>query len=119
MLDNSPSPGPASEEVRISRAMMRCGAFLVLLFAGCAARAAPGVSPYGALRAPLPVGTVPTFLAVAPDGRHLYAASNGALSVIDTAANSEVVRLNTNPNSTGIAMAPDGSEVYVANLFSI
>src|SRR5262249_1227089 len=55
-----------------------------------------GLSPNGALLATIPVGTAPTFLAIAPDGRRLYAASNGTLSVIDTAANSQVVRLNTN-----------------------
>jgi len=99
--------------------MRRFRAILLLLFAGCAARGTPGLSPSGALLATIPVGTAPTFLAMAPDGRRLYAASNGTLSVIDTAANSEVVRLNTNPNSTGIAIAPDGSQVYIANLFSI
>jgi len=108
--------------------MMRCRSFillsLALLLAGCAARATPGLSPSGAspssaLVATIPVGTAPTFLAIAPDGRHLYAASNATLSVIDTAANREVVRLNTNSNSTSIGIAPDGSRVYIANLFSI
>jgi len=94
---------------------------LLLLVAGCGSLAGPAVPPPppGTVLATIPVGAPPTLLAMAPDGRHLYAASNGSLSVIDTASNSVVTRLSINANTTGIAVSPDGAQVYVANLFSI
>lgn len=69
--------------------------------------------------ATIPVGSPPTLLAVAPDGAHVYAASNGSLTVIDTATNAVAATLSTTPNATGIAVAPDSSRVYVTSLFSI
>jgi len=109
---------------KMNERTMRYAAIVVLLcLAGCAGRVVPGPAvrppPPGKVLASVPVGSPPTLLAMAPDGRHLYAASNGALSVIDTATNSEQVRLSINPNSTAVAVAPDGSKVYVASLFSI
>jgi len=67
----------------------------------------------------VPVGSAPTLLAVAPNGQHVYAASNNTLTVIDTASNAVAATLPVNPNSTGIAVTPDGSKVYVTSLFSI
>ncbi len=100
---------------------MRRALTLLLLVAGCGALAGPAVPPPppGTVLATIPVGAPPTLLAVAPDGRHLYAASNGSLSVIDTTSNSVVTRLSINANTTGIAVSPDGAQVYIANLFSI
>jgi YVTN family beta-propeller protein len=103
----------------------RCaGSVLALLM--LAACAQPGIAPPlpppappGAVVATVPVGSPPTLLAVAPDGRHVYAASSGSLTVIDTSNNTAVAKLSINPNSTGIAVAPNGSLVYVAALFSI
>lgn len=66
----------------------------------------------------VPTGDPPMLLAAAPDGRHVYAAANGALAVIDTATNHVVAKLPATPNSTGIAVAPNGSHVYVTALFS-
>ncbi|MBX3024107.1 hypothetical protein KF840_04275 [bacterium] len=96
---------------------------LVLLLAGlmgCGglAPSAPGV-PASAVVATLPVGDAPTLLAASPDGRRLYAASNGSITVIDAASNTVVTSLKDDPNSTGIAVAPDGAHVYVTHLFSI
>ena len=68
--------------------------------------------------AAIPVGAPPTLLAMAPDGKHVYAASGGALAVIETTTNTVVATLPANPNSTGIAVAPNGARVYVAALFS-
>ena len=80
---------------------------------------APPAVKSAAVVATIPVGAPPTLLAVAPDGKHVYAASNGALDVIDTATSAVVATLAVNPNSTGIAVSPDGSRVYVTSLFSI
>src|SRR5262245_44449904 len=79
----------------------------------------PAPPPPSAVLATLPSGASPTLLAVAPDGRHVYAASNGSLTVIDTTSRTTVATLPVNPNSTGIAVAPDGSRAYIASLFSI
>jgi YVTN family beta-propeller protein len=98
------------------------GALCVLcgVFSACAGAApTPPSPPSPAVLAIIPVGTAPTLLAVAPDGRHVYAASNGSLAVIDTATRTAVATLPVNPNSTGVAVAPDGLQVYVASLFSI
>jgi YVTN family beta-propeller protein len=85
--------------------------------AGLGPQAPVSTSP--AVVATIPIGNPPTLLAVAPDGQHVYAASDGSLSVIDTATNAVVATLPINPNSTGIAAAPNGARVYVASLFSI
>jgi YVTN family beta-propeller protein len=96
---------------------------VLLLLASCGGVSAPPAAPprptNPAVLATIPVGSPPTLLAVAPDGKHLYAASNGSLTVIDTATNTLVTTLAINPNSTGITVTPDGSRVYVTSLFSI
>lgn len=98
----------------------------VLFFALASLAACAGLGPSpppaptsSAVIATIPVGAAPTLLAVAPDGQHVYAASNGSLTVIDTASNTVVQTLPVNPNSTGVAVTPDGARVYVASLFSI
>jgi YVTN family beta-propeller protein len=88
--------------------------------AGCAGGGRQALAPNSpAVVATIPVGAPPTLLAVAPDGKHVYAASNGSLTIIDTATTSTVATLPVDPNSTGIAVAPDGSSVYIAALFSV
>src|SRR5262245_13638563 len=77
---------------------------------GCGAVATvPATPPSAAVLATIPVGAAPTLLAVARDGKHVYAASNGSLTVIDTASRSAVATLPINPNSTAIAVTPNGS----------
>ena len=90
------------------------------LLAGCAGLGptAPQ-APASAVVATLPVGDPPTLLAVSPDGRRVFAASNGSISFIDGASNTVVKKVGDDPNSTGIAVAPDGARAYVAHLFSI
>ena len=94
---------------------------LALVATGCGGLgpAAPPAVQSAAVLATIPVGAPPTLLAVAPDGRHVYAASNGSLAVLDTATRAVVTTLPVNPNSTGVAVSPDGARVYVAALFSI
>lgn len=96
------------------------GFALVALLAGCGGLGptAPQ-APASAVVATLPVGAAPTLLAVAPDGRRAYAASNGSISIIDASTNALVKTIPHDPNSTGIAVAPDGAHAYVTNLFSI
>lgn len=80
---------------------------------------APTPTSPGEVLATIPVGSPPTLLAISPSGSHVYAASNGSLTVIDTASRAVVATLPIDANSTGVAVAPDGSQVYVASLFSI
>lgn len=93
---------------------------LLLGLTGCGALApsAPQ-APASAVVATLPAGAAPTLLAVSPDGRRVYAASNGSITVIDAASNAVVKTLKDDPNSTGIAVSPDGAHAYVTHLFSI
>lgn len=87
---------------------------------GCATGAGvtPTVPASAAVVATVSVGSPPVLLAMAPDGRHVYAAANGTLAVIDTGTNAVVAKLRTDANPTGIAVSPDGRRVYVADLFS-
>ncbi|MBV9582659.1 MAG: cupredoxin domain-containing protein [Chloroflexi bacterium] len=64
----------------------------------------------------IPIPTGPHGLAVTPDGRWVYASSDGdsVVSVIDTATDSvtDTIQVGTTPH--GLAMTPDGSKVLVA-----
>ncbi|MCK6556886.1 hypothetical protein L6Q96_20255 [Candidatus Binatia bacterium] len=92
----------------------------VVALAACAAGpgATPNVAAAAAVVATVSVGPPPVLLAMAPDGRHVYAAANGTLAVIDTGSGAAIAKLRTSANSTGIAVSPDGRRVYVADLFS-
>lgn len=93
--------------------------FLALL-AGCAGfgPSAPQ-APASAVVARVKVGAAPTLLAVSPDGRRVYAASNGSITILDGATNAVVKTLGNDPNATGVAVAPNGANAYVTHLFSI
>jgi len=110
---------PATSPPRRRRRGALQGLFLLLSACGGLAPPPQPAPTSPAVIATIPVGAPPTLLAVAPDGKHVYAASNGSLTVIDTAGNTAVATHSLPPNSTGIAVAPDGSRVYVAALFSI
>jgi YVTN family beta-propeller protein len=78
----------------------------------------PGPPPTApALLASIPVGEGLARLALAPDGRHLYAA-NDSLMVIDTAAEAIVQTHALKGVATRIAIAPDGSRVYLTRMLS-
>jgi YVTN family beta-propeller protein len=93
---------------------------LSVLLAGCAGLgpSAPR-APASAVLNSLQAGDAPTLLAASPDGRRVYAASNGSITIIDAASNTVLKTLKDDPNSTGIAVAPDGAHVYITHLFSI
>ena len=64
----------------------------------------------------LPVGAVPKFLAVTPDGATLLVTNwcSYDLSVIDTATGTERARLDIGPYPRGIAVTSDAATAYVA-----
>ena len=66
---------------------------------------------------PIPVGSVPIGVAVAPDGSKVYVANSYAdtVSVIDTSKKKVTATVLVGPNPYGVAVTPDGSKVYVAN----
>lgn len=105
-----------------TRARWLLVASIALSAVGCAALGnAPGggsAVPPAALVATIPVGRAPTFLAVAPDGAHVYAASDNTLNVIDTAGNTVMATLPINPNPTGIAVTPNGTRALITNLLA-
>ncbi|MGW1195879.1 DUF6603 domain-containing protein [Streptomyces sp. NPDC002536] len=66
---------------------------------------------------PLPAGPAPTRLAVAPNGRWLYAlnASRSTVTVVDVATRKIVTTLRTGTRPSALAASPDGKRLYVAN----
>lgn len=108
---------PERTPLRLSK-----GALVLLLGAaacGGLGGPAPAPPPPGAVVATIAVGSPPTYLAIAPDGAQVYAASDGLLSVIRTADNSVVAKLPINPQPTGMGVSPDGTRVYINHLFSV
>src|SRR5436190_1545340 len=68
---------------------------------------------------PVPVGVIPSGVAVTPDGAHVYVGnfSSNTVSVIDTATNAVTATVMVGLNPEGIAVTPDGAHVYVGNFF--
>ncbi|MEO8602952.1 MAG: hypothetical protein ABI629_10275 [bacterium] len=95
--------------------------FACLTLGGCAGLGGPTAppAPPSSVVAIIPVGDPPVLLAVSPNSQRVYAAGDATLSVISTTTNAVLATLTVNPQSAGIAMAPDGSRVYVDSLFSI
>jgi YVTN family beta-propeller protein len=64
-----------------------------------------------------PVGMIPSGLAVAPDGGHVYVTNQGSddVTVIETATNTVISRIPVGTGPFGVAVSPDGGHVYVAN----
>jgi YVTN family beta-propeller protein len=73
--------------------------------------------------ATIPVGNVPQFLAVSPDGTRVYVPNEGsnAVSVINAATNTVVATIPVGSQPVSAAVTPDGARVYVtnANAFNI
>jgi YVTN family beta-propeller protein len=65
----------------------------------------------------IPVGSVPSGVAVTPDGKHVYVTNHGSnnVSVIDTATNAVVATVPVGAGPYGIAVTPDGKYAYVAD----
>jgi YVTN family beta-propeller protein len=64
----------------------------------------------------IPVGPVPKFLAVTPDGRHLVVSNwcGDNVSVVDTASGQEIRRIAVGRNPRGLAITADSATAYVA-----
>jgi YVTN family beta-propeller protein len=65
----------------------------------------------------IPIPTGPHGLVVTPDGRWVYASSDGAstVSVIDTRTDQVSTSIDVGPTPHGLAITPDGSRVLVAS----
>jgi YVTN family beta-propeller protein len=63
----------------------------------------------------IPVGSVPKYVAVTPDGRYVLVTNwcTYDLSVIDAATNREVKRIPMGPYPRGLAVSPDSKTAYV------
>ena len=69
----------------------------------------------GTVVATIAVGDNPTALAVSPDGTRLYALGAAGVDVVDVASGAVVASVALpSGNGGGIAVSPDGSEVWVA-----
>jgi YVTN family beta-propeller protein len=68
-----------------------------------------------AIDAVIPVGSVPKYVAVTPDGRYILVTNwcTYDLSVIDAATNREVKRIPMGPYPRGIAISPDSKTAYI------
>lgn len=64
----------------------------------------------------IPVGVVPKFLAVSPDGRRVVVSDwcSYAASVIDSVSGQEIARVPTGPYPRGVAISPDSRTAYIA-----
>jgi YVTN family beta-propeller protein len=64
----------------------------------------------------IPVGSVPKFVAVTPDGRYALVSNwcSYSLSVVSTKLGRQVREIPLGPYPRGIAVSPDSREVYVA-----
>jgi len=64
----------------------------------------------------IPVGRVPKFLAVSPDGRWLVVSNwcGDDVSIVDTALGREVARVHVGHNPRGLAISNDSRVAYVA-----
>jgi YVTN family beta-propeller protein/probable HAF family extracellular repeat protein len=100
---------------------IRNGAF------GYVAQFAPSVTPglVAVLTVPsntvtqtVAVGTLPTDIAITPDGAYAYVANEGSnnVSVIDTSSNTVIATVPVGNQPDSIAITPDGALAYVANL---
>jgi YVTN family beta-propeller protein len=57
-------------------------------------------------------------IAVTPDGKHAYVATSAGVAVIDTTTNTVVAGVPVGGTTSGVAVTPDGTKVYVTQLFT-
>lgn len=110
----------ASGLSRALRATLVAGLAAVTI--GCGPPSPPGLGPASRSVAPLvsfPIGSPPVYLAIAPDGSRVYAASTDRLSIIGVATGSILHTVETPPMPTGLAVTPDGSRVLMTTLFGL
>ena len=67
------------------------------------------------IEAAIPTGAVPKFLAVSPDGRRLVVSNwcGFDVSIVDTAADAEVARIDVGRHPRGVAITRDSKTAYV------
>ncbi|MGE5200396.1 MAG: YncE family protein, partial [Rhodospirillaceae bacterium] len=75
-------------------------------------------SPEAVVAGSVTVGTAPQGVAFSPDGRKLYVANKGSVSLLSTITNKVLVPSSSLPNTaravpSGIVASPDGKRVYV------
>jgi YVTN family beta-propeller protein len=80
---------------------------------------ADATSPSAVVNNSIPVSSAPQSLAVSPDGRKLYVAGLGSVTMISTVTQQILLPNATYPGTVpavghGIAVSPDGRRVYVA-----
>ena len=75
---------------------------------------------------PIPVGSGPADLVIAPDDNRIYVSNfnnpdspGNTVSVIDTETNTVVDKITVGLGPAGMALTPDGSKLYVSNFGSI
>ncbi|MGP4019006.1 YncE family protein [Saccharopolyspora sp. 5N708] len=68
----------------------------------------------------IPVGTKPSSVAVAPDGRHFYVVNEGSnsVSVVDLSAERVTATVPVGEAPVAVAVSPDGRKAYVTNVNS-
>lgn len=96
-------------------AVLACAS--ALLFAGCALGGAAR-PPAASVVASVPLDGSPVFLAMAPDGRRLFAGAGDRLSILDTTSLRVAATVAIDPHAAGIAVSADGARVYVSHLFN-
>jgi YVTN family beta-propeller protein/autotransporter-associated beta strand protein len=68
--------------------------------------------------ATIPVGMVPLFLAVSPDGTRIYVPNLGSdtVSIINAATNTAIATVPVGSQPVSAAVTPDGARVFVTNI---
>lgn len=105
--------GYTAEEFAMSQKYPPYGSEITPLYRGVLSDGTRTLLPGSAIT----VGSVPSGVAVAPDGKRVYVTNHGSssVSVVDTATNAVVATVPVGPGPYGIAVTPDGKHAYVAD----
>src|SRR6185503_6091252 len=63
----------------------------------------------------IPLGAIPTGIAITPDGTRAYVTSGGGVFVINTATNTVIANIPINFPTSAVAITPDGARAYVTS----